>query len=47
MCVKDPCVPWSTNGDKAEGMRSTGPMTRDSWSHSTEADLGDGHGGTE
>jgi hypothetical protein len=47
MCVEDPFVPWSTNGDEAEGVRSTVPLSRDTRSHSKEANLGDGHGGSE
>jgi hypothetical protein len=47
MCVKDPCVPWSTNGDEAEGVRSTVPLSQDTWSHSREVHLRNGHGGSE
>jgi hypothetical protein len=39
MCVKDPYVPCSTNGDEADGVCSTVPLSRDSRSHSREADL--------
>jgi hypothetical protein len=42
--VKDPCVLWSTNSNELEGVHSMGPISRDSRSHSTEADLGNGYG---